>query len=141
MLRVLWTGSCTAGEASGLLYHPVGVPSNANLPACPLQVFLNRVASHPTLKESAELRTFLTATDEAWMLEMAKWQAETAAQHRPVSAAAQWFKSLQHSAQTLVSGRGEEIQEDPEYIKVRTCACLATAHPPRKTLYEGIRDI
>lgn len=93
-----------------------------------LQVFLNRVASHPTLKESAELRTFLTATDEAWMLEMAKWQAETAAQHRPVSAAAQWFKSLQHSAQTLVSGRGEEIQEDPEYIKIRDYVNSLEAH-------------
>jgi sorting nexin-1/2 len=81
-------------------------------------VFLNRVASHPVLKDSRELQTFLQANDEQWMLEIAKWQAETSAQHRPVSAAAQWFKNLQHSAQSLVSGRGDEMQEDPEYIKV-----------------------
>lgn len=56
------------------------------------------------------------------MLEIAKWQAETSAQHRPVNAAAQWLKSLQHSAQSLVSGRAEEIQEDAEYIKVCTGA-------------------
>jgi sorting nexin-1/2 len=49
---------------------------------------------------------------------MARWQAESAAQHRPVTAATAWFKSLQHSAQSLISGRAEEIQEDPEYLKV-----------------------
>ncbi|KAG2447746.1 hypothetical protein HYH02_007204 [Chlamydomonas schloesseri] len=84
-----------------------------------LQVFVNRVASHPVLKDSRELNTFLQANEEAWMLEIAKWQAETSAQHRPVNTAAQWLKSLQHSAQSLVSGRAEEIQEDSEYIKIR----------------------
>ncbi|GLC46599.1 hypothetical protein PLESTB_001222000 [Pleodorina starrii] len=84
-----------------------------------LQVFVNRVASHPVLKDSRELQTFLQANDETWMLEIAKWQAETSAQHRPVSAAAAWFKNLQHSAQSLVSGRADEMQEDAEYIKIR----------------------
>ncbi|KAG2492390.1 hypothetical protein HYH03_009336 [Edaphochlamys debaryana] len=93
-----------------------------------LQVFVNRVASHPVLKDSRELQTFLQANEEAWMLEIAKWQAETNAQHRPVSAAAQWLKSLQHSAQSLVSGRADEIQEDPEYIKIRDYVNSLEAH-------------
>ncbi|PNH00419.1 Sorting nexin 1, partial [Tetrabaena socialis] len=93
-----------------------------------LQVFVNRVACHPTLKDSKELETFLQADEEQWMLEIAKWQAETSAQHRPVSAAAQWFKNLHHSAQSLVSGRAEEIQEDPEYIKIRDYVNSLEAH-------------
>ncbi|KXZ44879.1 hypothetical protein GPECTOR_61g832 [Gonium pectorale] len=93
-----------------------------------LQVFVNRVASHPVLKDSAELATFLQANEEAWMLEIAKWQAETNAQHRPVTAAAAWFKSLQHSAQSLVSGRADEIQEDAEYIKIRDYVNSLEAH-------------
>ncbi|GFR51023.1 hypothetical protein Agub_g13350 [Astrephomene gubernaculifera] len=85
-----------------------------------LQVFINRVASHPVLKDSRELATFLQADEEAWLLEAARWAAEAAAAHRPsVSAAAAWFRGLQHSAQSLVSGRAEEIQEDAEYIKIR----------------------
>ncbi|PNW82491.1 hypothetical protein CHLRE_06g281050v5 [Chlamydomonas reinhardtii] len=93
-----------------------------------LQVFVTRVACHPVLKDSRELNTFLQANEEAWMLEIAKWQAETSAQHRPVNAAAQWLKSLQHSAQSLVSGRAEEIQEDAEYIKIRDYVNSLEAH-------------
>lgn len=62
---------------------------------------------------------FLSADEGEWALEIAKWQAETSAANRPMTGAVQWFKSLQHSAQTLVSGRGDEIQEDAEYIKIR----------------------
>jgi sorting nexin-1/2 len=62
---------------------------------------------------------FLEANDEQWMLEMAKWQAETSAQHGPVTGAVQWLKNLQQSAQSLVSGRSDEIMEDAEYLKIR----------------------
>jgi len=87
-----------------------------------LQVFLNKVASHPVLRDAKELTTFLAASDEEWTLEMARWQAESSATKTPtgaVSGALQWFKSLQHSAQNMVSGRSDDVLEDAEYIKVR----------------------
>lgn len=59
---------------------------------------------------------FLEANDEQWMLEMAKWQAETNAQSHPVTGAVQWLKSL---AQQLVTGRSDEMIEDAEYLKIR----------------------
>lgn len=62
---------------------------------------------------------FLEANEEAWMVEMARWQAETAAAHRPVPAAMGWLKSLQLSAANLVSGKSDELMEDAEYLKIR----------------------
>lgn len=108
-----------------------------------LQVFLIKVVSHPYLKDSPELAAFLKAGDEQWTLEMAKWQAETSARSsssttHPASlssspypsssatpltttagAIGSWFRSLQHSAQNMVSGRSDDSMEDPEYLRVR----------------------
>lgn len=71
-----------------------------------VQVFLNKVAAHPVLKDSKELQQFLEAGDQEWAVEMARWTAETAAAKPPaVNGALQWFKSLQHTAQNMVSGR------------------------------------
>ncbi len=80
---------------------------------------MNRVAGHPNLKDSTELKMFLSAGEGEWVLEITKWNAETYAQNRPMTGAVQWFKSLQHSAATLVSGKAEEIQEDAEYVNIR----------------------
>ena len=43
-------------------------------PHRPRQVFLNKVSSHPVLREAPELATFLTSPDADWILEMARWQ-------------------------------------------------------------------
>eukprot|EP00798_Chlamydomonas_sp_ICE-L_P005327 gene5327-12733_t len=111
------------------------------LPPSP-QVFLNRVLAHAILKQSHEFTTFLTAKDENWILEMARWQdenwilemarpqaernaskgpaAESNASKGPaVSGALQWLKGLSFSAQNIVSGRTLDSLEDTEYIKVR----------------------
>lgn len=73
---------------------------------CRFQVFVNKVALHPVLKDSKELHQFLVASEHDWALEMARWTAETNAAKPPaVNGALQWLKSLQHSAQNMVSGR------------------------------------
>ena len=70
------------------------------------QVFLAKVANHPVLRDSKELQHFLEAGDQDWALEMARWQAESSSARPPaVNGALQWFKSLQASAQGMVSGR------------------------------------
>ena len=67
------------------------------------------------------MQTFLEANDEEWMLETARWQAETSAQKQPpVQGAMNWLKNLTHATQSLVYGSGsDDTQEDAEYVKVR----------------------
>lgn len=84
-----------------------------------LQVFINKIAAHPVLKESRELQIFLEANEEEWALEMAKAQAETAVTNKKMDGAFQWFKTLQHSASNVLAGKSDESAEDPEYIKVK----------------------
>lgn len=63
--------ACTHTGASCAHNHP---------PTCPVlfgQVFLNKVAAHPVLKDSKELHTFLTANEQEWTLEMARWEHAT----------------------------------------------------------------
>jgi sorting nexin-1/2 len=75
-------------------------------PCLLVQVFVNKVATHPVLKDSKELHQFLVASEHDWALEMARWTAETNAAKPPaVNGALQWLKSLQHTAQNMVSGR------------------------------------
>mmetsp|Transcript_21494 Transcript_21494/g.59509 ORF Transcript_21494/g.59509 Transcript_21494/m.59509 type:complete len:451 (+) Transcript_21494:211-1563(+) len=94
-----------------------------------LQVFLTKVASHPVLKDSKELQLFLESNDQDWTLEMARWQAESSAGKAPaVNGALQWFKSLHHSAQNMVSGRSDDNLEDADYIKVRDYINNLEAH-------------
>ncbi|GAX81957.1 hypothetical protein CEUSTIGMA_g9385.t1 [Chlamydomonas eustigma] len=94
-----------------------------------LQVYLSKVVSHPVLKEVPELNTFLRANEEEWTMEMARWQAETAASSKPaVGGAMQWFRNLQHSAQNMVSGRSDDSSEDPAYLKVRDYINSLEAH-------------
>lgn len=73
------------------------------------------------------------------MLEMARWQAESSAAKPPaVTGALQWLKSLQHSAQNMVSGRSDDALEDAEYIKVHvhvTLMCLCSACTPATILW------
>mmetsp|Transcript_17343 Transcript_17343/g.29662 ORF Transcript_17343/g.29662 Transcript_17343/m.29662 type:complete len:437 (-) Transcript_17343:572-1882(-) len=85
-----------------------------------LEVFLNKVAAHPMLKDSPAFRQFLEASDHEWSVEMARWQAEANASKPPaVNGALAWLKSLQHTAQNMVTGRSDDALEDAEYLKVR----------------------
>jgi sorting nexin-1/2 len=164
-----------ASSSQPIMSHP--------LPPC--QVFLNKVATHPVLKDSNELRQFLTANDsvsnrpstpysiciaapsahmvhrfpaphplawsvhhctlthtQEWMLEMARWQAESSAAKPPaVSGALQWLKSLQHSAQNMVSGRCVAVQGFVDGLVPAPRVKLwpvdhrrASLHPPRPRL-------
>ena len=45
-------------------------------------------------------------------------QAETTAAAQQQGGAWGWIRSLQHSAQNMVSGRSDDAVEDAEYIKV-----------------------
>ena len=46
------------------------------LPVLP-QVFLNRIAAHPVLREAPEFGAFLTAPEAEWQMEMARWQVSS----------------------------------------------------------------
>lgn len=84
-----------------------------------LTVFINRVGAHPVLKRSKELQTFLEASEEDWALEVNRVAGETTGARKKFAGVAQMFKDLQHSTANLMSGRSDDEEEDPEYLKVR----------------------
>lgn len=84
-----------------------------------LVVFINRVAAHPVLKVSKELRTFLEASEEEWQLECSRVAGEAAAAKKKFAGFGQIFRDLQHSTVNLMAGRNDDEEEDPEYLKVR----------------------
>lgn len=84
-----------------------------------LQLFINKIAAHPVLRDSRELQTFLESSEDEWALEMAKSQAEVAVTARKMDGAFQWLRTLQHSASNVLAGKSDESAEDPEYLKVK----------------------
>lgn len=84
-----------------------------------LEVFINRVACHPTLKYSPELQMFLEAQEDVWQMEVARMNLEEGSAKKKVNATMQFFKDVQHKATNLMAGKSDDEQEDPEYLKVR----------------------
>eukprot|EP00884_Botryococcus_braunii_P014863 jgi/Botrbrau1/23378/Bobra.0051s0029.1 len=84
-----------------------------------LQVYINRVAAHPLLRESRDLQNFLEATEEEWAGGMARAQSETSSGAKTLGNTLQLFRNVQRSAVNLVYSKSDDEEEDPDYIKAR----------------------
>jgi hypothetical protein len=65
-------------------------------------VFINRVAAHPLLKNSEDLRRFLTAPEDEWAREMAYARAEEGGKARGFLES---VKNMADKADKYLSGR------------------------------------
>lgn len=95
-----------------------------------LQVFINRVASHPHLKGSKELQRFLEANEDEFALEVARTQtASSGGAKKRLEDAVGWFKGLGAATTSLVAGKAAaDAAEDPEYVKVRDYLAQLESH-------------
>ncbi|CAL9119249.1 sorting nexin 1-like [Musa acuminata AAA Group] len=81
-----------------------------------LDIFINRIASHPELKQSEDLRTFLQEDEET--MERARSQ-ETGIFKKPADLI-QIFKDVQTKVSDVVLGKEKPVEEtDPEYEKLK----------------------
>ncbi|XP_072998766.1 sorting nexin 1 [Typha latifolia] len=82
-----------------------------------LDVFVNRIASHPELKQSEDLRTFLQEDEEK--MERVR-SLETGIFKRKPADLIQIFKDVQSKVSDVVLGKEKPMEEsDPEYEKLK----------------------
>jgi len=82
-----------------------------------LDVFINRIASHPQLQHSEDLKHFLQAEEEA--MERVR-SLETSIFGKKPSEFMQIFKDVQSKVSDVVLGKEKPIEEsDPEYEKLK----------------------
>ncbi|XP_010543800.1 PREDICTED: sorting nexin 1 [Tarenaya hassleriana] len=82
-----------------------------------LDVFINRIASHPELQQSEDLRTFLQADEET--MERFRSQ-ETGIFKKKPSDLMQIFKDVQTKVSDVVLGKEKPVEEStPEYEKLK----------------------
>ncbi|GJM92475.1 hypothetical protein PR202_ga08951 [Eleusine coracana subsp. coracana] len=82
-----------------------------------LDLFINRIASHPELKQSEDLRTFLQADEEQRMDRARSY--ETGIFKKP-SDFLQMFKDVQSKVSDVVLGKEKPVEEStPEYEKLK----------------------
>lgn len=94
-----------------------------------LQVFINRVACHPSLKSSRDLQLFLETSEDEFAHEVARAQMEQGGgAKKTLASTLQMFKDLGHSTANLMSGKHDDEEEDPDYIKVRDYIVQLEAH-------------
>ncbi|KAL2613303.1 hypothetical protein R1flu_024995 [Riccia fluitans] len=84
-----------------------------------LDVFLKRIASHPHLRSSEDLKNFLTADEEVWAMEKARLLGGSVFKKNPVDFL-QMFKEVQTKVTDVVLGKDKPLEEtDSEYEKVK----------------------
>lgn len=84
-----------------------------------LDVFLNRITSHPQLRLSEDLRNFLQADEELWAAEKARTQEGSVFQKRPGDFM-QIFKDVQSKVTDIVLGKDKPAEEsNPDYEKLK----------------------
>jgi sorting nexin-1/2 len=101
-----------------------------------LQVYVNRVAAHPALEGSTVLQHFLEASEEDWALEMARSatplggasSGSLPGKRYGLDRTLQLFKDLTHNTASLVHGKHDEDDEDPDYLKVKEYILQLEAH-------------
>ncbi|CAA6667598.1 unnamed protein product [Spirodela intermedia] len=82
-----------------------------------LDIFINRIASHPELQKSEELRTFLQEDEEA--MERTR-SHETGIFKKKPSELMQIFKDVQSKVSDVVLGKEKPVEETtPEYEKLK----------------------
>lgn len=76
-------------------------------------------ASHPSLKGSNALQLFLETSEDEFAHEVARAQNEQGSgAKKTLASTLQLFKDLSHSTANLMSGKHDDEEEDPDYIKV-----------------------
>ncbi|KAL3151971.1 hypothetical protein ABBQ32_001094 [Trebouxia sp. C0010 RCD-2024] len=94
-----------------------------------LQVFINRVACHPALKLNRDLQLFLETSEDEFAHEVARAQMEQgSATKKTLASTLQLFKDIGHHTANLMSGKLDDEEEDPDYIKVRDYVVQLEAH-------------
>ncbi|OVA10028.1 Phox homologous domain [Macleaya cordata] len=82
-----------------------------------LDIFVNRIASHPDLQQSEDLRTFLQADEET--MERARSQEIGIFKKKPADLM-QIFKDVQSKVSDVVLGKEKPVEEsNPEYEKLK----------------------
>ncbi|XP_010943820.1 sorting nexin 1 isoform X2 [Elaeis guineensis] len=82
-----------------------------------LDIFINRIASHPQLKQSEDLRTFLQEDEET--MERARSQETGIFKKKPADLI-QIFKDVQSKVSDVVLGKEKPVEEsNPEYEKLK----------------------
>nr|DAD48483.1 TPA_asm: hypothetical protein HUJ06_018420 [Nelumbo nucifera] len=82
-----------------------------------LDIFLNRIASHPELRQSEDLRTFLQVDEET--MERARSQETGIFKKKPADLM-QIFKDVQSKVSDVVLGKEKPLEESsPEYEKLK----------------------
>ncbi|KAG8374074.1 hypothetical protein BUALT_Bualt11G0093000 [Buddleja alternifolia] len=82
-----------------------------------LDVFVNRIASHDTLQQSEDLRTFLQADEQT--MERARSQETSIFKKKPTDFM-QIFKDVQSKVSDVVLGKEKPVEEsNPEYEKLK----------------------
>ncbi|GBF87488.1 sorting nexin [Raphidocelis subcapitata] len=95
-----------------------------------LQVFINRVASHPALKPSRTLQRFLESNEDEFAFEVARSAAAAGGgAKKRLEGAVGWIKGLGAATTSLVAGKAStDGAEDPEYVKVRDYLAQLESH-------------
>lgn len=87
------------------------------------------------MKSSRDLQLFLEMSEDEFAHEVARAQMEQGGgAKKTLASTLQMFKDLGHSTANLMSGKHDDEDEDPDYIKVylNLCQCLkscCTANP------------
>lgn len=93
-------------------------------------------AAHPSLQGNSILQNFLEASEEDWALEMSRaaafggggpassFMSGSGGPKSKLDRTLQLFRDLGHSTASLVHGKHDEEDEDPEYLKVMISAKL-----------------
>ena len=91
-------------------------------------------ACHPSLNSSKELQLFLEMSEDEFAHEVARAQMESgSAAKKTLASTLQLFRDIGHSTANLMSGKHDDEEEDPDYIKVslvssnrlQTCCSMA----------------
>mmetsp|Transcript_6118 Transcript_6118/g.17083 ORF Transcript_6118/g.17083 Transcript_6118/m.17083 type:complete len:450 (-) Transcript_6118:213-1562(-) len=93
-----------------------------------LQVFINKVAEHPVLKTSPTLQLFLEGSEIEWRTEVDRVNTYEKNVGNKINETIQFFKDLQHSATNIMTGRTDDEEEDPQYLKVKEYITLLEGH-------------
>ena len=76
-------------------------------------------ACHPSLNSSKELQLFLEMSEDEFAHEVARAQMEQgSAAKKTLASTLQLFRDIGHSTANLMSGKHDDEEEDPDYIKV-----------------------
>ena len=84
-------------------------------------------ACHPSLKSSRDLQLFLETSEDEFAHEVARAQMEQgSATKKTLASTLQLFKDIGHHTANLMSGKLDDEEEDPDYIKVSSLQTVNT---------------